>query len=513
MLRLTDALEIEDARRQLSELLDARGAWFCLAREDGAANELRRGEWELSVSSGALRFSFWGDAGARTWRIAGWEKCGEKLRLDSTRRMGAERATLELVPCASVSAAKALIASARTDVCKQLAMLASAHLGSARIESAKLSRGARRGEPGRYTRITLKLPRGRIAVAAPAVDLGREESDAFLTSSLLWFERLCERARQTSSIPQKLFLLAPRKLCEATCERVALLRGELRRAIEIYEVGDEQQILMRTHAPELRELLAAAPRFFHPVERRPSALAVRIVALAPEAIDVVRARRGETLRFHGLPFARVRRLMNREQAWFGIEGASKRRLIDEENWPELLKLVAELTAHRRADACDRRHIMYRAQPEAWLESILRRDITRLDPGLILSPLHSQFRPSSERSAGTRPLDLLALRRDGRLVVIELKVAEDAALALQGADYWRRVETHRRHGRMTDARFFGDAEIANEPPLVYLVAPLLRFHRSFHTLARAIRPEIEIYRFDLNEDWRTGAHVTYRCDLA
>ena len=37
------------------------------------------------------------------------------------------------------------------------------------------------------------------------------------------------------------------------------------------------------------------------------------------------------------------------------------------------------------------------------------------------------------------MDLLALRQDGRLVVIELKVSEDREHVLQGADYWRRVE--------------------------------------------------------------------------
>jgi hypothetical protein len=83
------------------------------------------------------------------------------------------------------------------------------------------------------------------------------------------------------------------------------------------------------------------------------------------------------------------------------------------------------------------------------------------------------------------------------------------LALQGADYWRRVEAQRRHGDIAHARLFGDTEIADDAPLVYVVAPLLRFHRSFATLARAIRPEIEMYRFDLNEDWRARVRVVRR----
>jgi hypothetical protein len=124
--------------------------------------------------------------------------------------------------------------------------------------------------------------------------------------------------------------------------------------------------------------------------------------------------------------------MRRERVWFGA-GRAPRVLLEDDNWPQLSKLVDELCAHRRAAAVDHRHALYAAAPEAWLESLLRRDITRLDPGLRLAPLYAQFRtPTRTAGAGARPVDLLALRRDGRLVVIELKVSEDAALPLQGA---------------------------------------------------------------------------------
>lgn len=109
----------------------------------------------------------------------------------------------------------------------------------------------------------------------------------------------------------------------------------------------------------------------------------------------------------------------------------------------------------------------------------------------------------------RPIDLLALRLDGRLVVIELKVFEDREHVLQGADYWQRVEAHRRRGHIAQAKIFGDRQIRDESPLVYLVAPTLRVHPAFQILARSITPEIEIYRFDINEDWRSGVRVMRR----
>jgi len=52
-------------------------------------------------------------------------------------------------------------------------------------------------------------------------------------------------------------------------------------------------------------------------------------------------------------------------------------------------------------------------------------------------------------------------------------------------------------------------IRDEAPLVYLVAPTLRVHPAFQTLAHCISSDIEIYRFDINEDWRSGVRVMRR----
>ena len=40
-------------------------------------------------------------------------------------------------------------------------------------------------------------------------------------------------------------------------------------------------------------------------------------------------------------------------------------------------------------------------------------------------------------------------------------------------------------------------------------PTLRVHPSFQTLAHCISSDIEIYRFDINEDWRNGVRVMRR----
>ncbi|MDX6269381.1 MAG: hypothetical protein QOD28_604 [Acidobacteriota bacterium] len=515
---LTNPDEREEARRSLLEILEARVEWFCAETREGASLPLGRGEWELETAHGALHFSYRTERGhARVWRVAGWEWTGERLRLDAARRMGAERALLELVPRASVGENVAALKAARRAACERLAALVCEATGNTRVERATLSAGARRGEPGRYARITLRRAgHERIALTGAVVALGAHEVDDLLASALLWWTRggvgvgAGGSGKPERAGASQLWLVVAHELKDASAARLALLGEDVRRAIKLFETDEGWHSVAPVALPTLAQTFDGAARFRKPPPAGLSETAARLVALAPDAIDVVRARHGETLRFHGLSFARVRCWMRCERVWFGA-GRAPRVLLEDDNWTQLSKLVDELREHRRAAAVDRRHALYAAAPEAWLESLLRRDITRLDPGLRLAPLHAQFRtPARAGSAGgARPVDLLALRRDGRLVVIELKVAEDAALPLQGADYWRRVEAHRRRGDLARSRLFGDAHIADEPPLVYLVAPLLRFHRHFNTLARMLSPDIELYRFDLNEDWRTGVRVMRR----
>lgn len=520
-VRTTD--EAEGARRLIAARLEAAGELFLREGRAHRRVELRAGEWELSANASSLVFSYWGDAGVRAWRVSAWRFDGDVLLLEATRRTGAERATLELVPRARIATAREVVADARRAECERVASAILEHAKSlracAKLERAHLSAGARRGEPGRWARVLLILGRERVAATAPVVPARADDAESFLASALLWLARLDERQARAARTPP-LWLAAPRALAEVLRERLPLLRRHLRERVSILQLNDEdsngtesndkRRALTMLHAPALAALLdEPVQRLFHQSPKPLGELTESVASLAPDEIDVVRARRGETLRFRGLTFARVRNVAGRERLWFGVEGARRRTPLDAANARDLLKLVEELREHRRADAPDRRHALYRAAPEAWLESLLRRDVTRLDPGLRLAPLHAQFRAPRAVASASRPVDLLALRRDGRLVVIELKVSEDAALALQGADYWRRIEAHRRQGNITRARLFGDAHIADEPALLYLVAPMLRFHRSFHTLARTLRPDIETYRLDLNEDWRLCPRVVRR----
>ena len=504
--RLANSYLVERAARSMAETIAAHAEWF-LTQSDGNTEAIRREELDLAVSHGRLILSSWTEKGGRSWKIVAWEFTGGKLLLQTSRRMGAERPFLELIPRASASAITATVKAARQMRCEQLAQLAGIMQPRAKVERVALSPGMRRGQPGRYARIILRLRQERIAVTATVASTYKSDVDAQLSSALLWFINAGARARPPYI--QKLWLVLESVAVKAAMDRIALLRESLRRVISVYEIDDDWQKLLDVPIPDRSEVFKKRlARFPRAVEPAPSDCAKALMAHAPEAVDLVHARHGETLRYFGLPFARVRRLMGVDRVWFGVDG-TRRRMLDggaEHDWQNLLR---ELREHRSANASDRRHALYRTASESWLESLLRRDITKLDPGLIIAPLHAQFRTARPGPLGVRPIDLLALRRDGRLVVIELKVSEDREHVLQGADYWRRVEAHRRRGHITRAKLFGEMKISDESPLVYLVAPTLRFHPSFQTMARTIAPDIEIYRFDINEDWRAGVRVMRR----
>lgn len=507
----------ERAAFSIQQIIDVHQAWF-VSENGGAPIETRLREFEFYSSHGRLIFAAMTAHGARNWRITGWNWKDEKLSLQATRRMGADAAVIEMVPRASAKALMAGIAAARLARSERLAQLLARDLSGdesdsvpwTKVERAMVSPGMRRDQPGRYARIILRQTGERIAATGIVAQSDVRNVDALFSSALLWFTRLLATPKRPPL--GRLLLVVEPNILKAAQQRHVLLRQWWRDRIELREIDAEWQQVKSVRPFERKHIWHRRLSRFPPVrDEETSTGAGGIIATAPTAIDAVASRHGQTLRYHGLPFARVRTVLGRERIWFGIEG-TPRRVLDRFHERDWIKLNDDLTTYRNHACCDRHHWLYRASGEAWLESVLRRDIRKLDPGLIIAPIHAQFRTSygpKSGVGGARPIDLLALRHDGRLVVIELKVSEDREHVFQGLDYWRRVEAHRRRGHISTAKLFGDREISDESPLVYLVAPTLRFHPSFATLAKTIAADIEIYRFDINEDWRAGVRVVRR----
>jgi len=99
------------------------------------------------------------------------------------------------------------------------------------------------------------------------------------------------------------------------------------------------------------------------------------------------------------------------------------------------------------------------------------------------------------------LDLLTVARSGRLAVIELKSSEHIHLPLQAADYWLRVRRQLQSGEIARYGYFHGVALQQAPPLVYLIAPALRFHPATDDPLKYLSAELEVARVGFAESWR------------
>ncbi|MBC7795373.1 MAG: hypothetical protein H7Z37_00710 [Pyrinomonadaceae bacterium] len=490
--------DLTETARRIRAIFDERAEWLLVRQRNFP---LQSSEIEVAEQNGKLVLSCLTEKGWQTWRVTNLNLSDEKIVFEVARKLNSNDAKLEFIPRITNEDLRDDVNKARLAKACELAETARKSLSTfAKTERVGLSPGNQRKIFGKIARILLTMPNGKTVAVCGAI-VENVETSRFLASSLLWFDKLLEKRDI-----KEFWFVVDAKSVENLSRIHALLDLNLKSKIKIF-VAEMQQ---RGEIPET-VLTQIAALGFDDLWRekckkvsRPKSIeagfgAKNIVKFAPKAIDVVRSKYGETLRFHGLPFARIRNFLNQEKLWFGVD-ENRRQILDDSSFEEFEKLVEDLREHRRANVEDKRHLLYRSAAENWLESLLRRDVSRLDPNLILAPLHAQFRVSQKQGS----LDLLALRTDGRLVVIELKVSADREHVFQAANYWRSIELQRRRGNLKG--LFGDLKILDESPLVYLVAPLLSFHKDFDVLAKMITPEIEIWRFDLNEDWREGVKV-------
>jgi hypothetical protein len=495
-------MNAHDAKKEIERFLQTSGGEWLLVNHSGRNFALQAGEMEITVEREKLFFGFLRDEGFQTWRVADYKFEDEKIRFELTRNFQKERAKVELVPRVSASALSATVEQARLKKAQEIAGLIIQSNPPTKLVRAELNR-----ETGRFAQIVFENSRGKqtAAIADVSDSLAPE---IMLSAAIFWLDKVQNRRKNPI---ESIWILTAKKQAKDLRKLHALLRENWKAKIRLFEISRieptkaEGENLREIRALSIKDLWRVKPMKIQTIENAElSETASKIIELAPAEIDVVRQNNGETARFFGLPFARVRKISGEEKSWFGVE--TNRQILSEKTFDDFLKLVEELKTYRRFDSPNKRHAFYQLAPEAWLEAILRRNIKLLDRNLILSPLYHQFRAERDR------IDLLALRKDGRLVVIELKVAPDRAAALQAADYWRKIEAARRGGSLQKAKIFGETKILDAPALCYLVAPALSFHKDSEFLARTISPNVEIYRFDLNENWRENLKVVGRRDF-
>ena len=352
----------------------------------------------------------------------------------------------------------------------------------------------------------------RGSTAWAVLGVSAEESaatlDASLTAGLLWLAQARRRAAGPAVAGLRLLLPAGAAMNAAARRRKAL---DPRVQIELHELDEKRGTARRfdgagggnwaTHFVPRREaeaILSAAAADIAPV----IALGAN-GALARQAIQASASAdaRSVVLRFRGLEFAR----WDANGIVFGL--GLRREALTARTQPLLVALLRQLDVHRHPKAHETTHALYRAQPERWLETLVEEDPTRVDPRL--DP-HNIYRQVPAVTGGERGvLDLLGVTREGRLAILELKAGEDLQLVMQAADYWLSVNGHLEQDDFRRYGYFEGIKLSTAPPRIFLVAPALRFHPATNTLLGFLRPEIEVMRVGVQENWRSGLRVSLR----
>lgn len=484
---------------------------------DVQAATLARGNFEFGVEWGKLIFAWWDEGVSQSWRVTAYEIDRGELRLRAARGLAHETTLLILRDPAKWREMRGRenlpLDERRRRYAETLSRLITKSFNGARIKRVTIGSNRSSSGVGRYVRLVLKSD-GQTVLA---VGVGEAESqagvDGVVAAGLVGLAAFNEK-RDGKDKAKRLWFCLPKGRSQTAMERVTLLDvSHLGAQIECFEVDEGGEEMTGVLPVAQDELLNSHPReVIWPGASTPDDKWLeRIVNLAPDLIETRRDSRSGRERFEikGLEFARMGA---GGRAKFGVvggrfEGEANLVALTDTNFGQLEALVREIVRHRSADCVDRRHPFYSLRAEAWLESLLRRDIRRLDATLDERFVYSQIPAwqADERSV----IDLLTVNHEGRLAVIEIKAAEDPQLPLQGTDYWLRVEQGRLRNEFKKRGLFEGVAIADRSPLLYLVAPRLRFHRTFETVAQCVSPEIEAYRVGVNANWREGVKVHTR----
>lgn len=479
---------------ELREIVDVHYEWL-LVRETGRSFALTSSEICIESDAAGAAFRFLDDSGVHRRLLSDYSLDSGEISIRVAGDSDETSETLRLVPRTPASDLAAEVELARLEKANEIARLAASHLPGIKVGRVSLN-----AENGRLAQINLELPDKR-PIAAVADITGSLTVESIFTAAILWLEKLGMRKHRPVL---DIWIICEKRQAQNAQKLHSLLTDQWKAKITIFEVNRKFDPSQLKEIPKrrLRDLWRQkAQRLSIPSDASPAETTAAVSALAPQEIDAIYSRNGQTIRFRGLPFARVRVVAGSEKAWFGI--GRERRMLTDDTWAELTDLVSLLEEKRSHSAANKRHDLYRSSPEAWLESILKQNISLLDANLILSPIYNQFRSSNDK------IDLLALRRDGRLIIIELKTQPDREMVFQAADYWRKIELQRRRGILAAADLFEGREILDKPALVYLAAPAWSFHRDFEFFARTVSPEIELWRFELHEKWRENIKVLAR----
>lgn len=483
--------------------------------EDGrVVFDLRLAHCSVTAEHGRCLLHLWSEERNMVRTVTGMQQKRETLRLE-TRRFGQTKPQqLTIIPDPDFRTPTARD-TARRQYLRTLEQSLAAQFPGWTPESFRSAMDLENSFGPAYARGI--LTRGQSAWAILGV--GPEEPpaviDGALTLGILWLA-WCREHSRGRRVVQGLRIVLPTGSVAVTQARMAWLHPGLAQW-ELFALQPSGGDLRACDIRDQGNLAIELPHAFDPqaaLDRCAVAVGQFRSLLPPDLLaqTEVRPRSATEIAFslHGLEFARVRHTIApgsftpKDEIFFGA-GPSE-TLLDDVTEDLFRDLMDRLFASRRPGS-QQRDALYRLQPERWLESVLRRDLSLIDPLLGSGPVYSQL--PAFASASRTLLDLLTVNRQGRLVVLELKADDDLHLPLQALDYWARVRALHRDGLLQRQGYFPGCELASDDPLLVLVAPALHIHPANESVLRHLSPEIPWQLVAVDERWREHCRVLLR----
>lgn len=361
-----------------------------------------------------------------------------------------------------------------------------------------------------YSRGLLRQGQSAFAVLGVNAQETQASVDAALTFGILWLDA-CRESQAGKCVVEGVKLFLPTGTSQFVRERMAHLNRHAAKwhLYEFEEQQDELKELDVSDCGNVATRLVQCPNDAAAKDRLASAVE-QIYAIMPEAEVAVLSPSEIAFRCHGLEFARARLAYEHgscnstAEVVFGLR--SEETVLTEANLARFTHLVRSIGEVRHPEG-PHEDPLWRLHPERWLESLVVKNIEPLDERVDSACLYSQVPAFS--ASDRAMIDVLALTRDARLAVVELKADEDIHLPLQGLDYWSRVAWHHERGEFQRFGYFPNRQVRADKPLLFLVAPALHVHPTTDTLLRYISPEIEWELLGIDERWREGLRVVFR----
>jgi hypothetical protein len=413
------ATELEASLREFAA---AGAAELC--ENGGRLAPLSTLSWEVRGSDDKPLLHIWSEQYNLTRRVVAITDHSDARLVLAVERFGRSRPDrLEFVRIDFERSSREL---SRAEFCERLKGLLASQFPDETVESATISADLEHSLSGNYVRGLSK--RGSRYEAFLAVPDGESQDtiNNSLTFALLWLDRL-RNSRQRGTVGG-VRVIVPKGTCSVVAHRFAALAPGV--AIELYERDSARDSLERidprrvgnlhTWLVPWRESEALLDQARSQIEP--------IVTFDPLAIAVhpSPASREVILRYRGLAFAR----WDDGAIYFGCNDMHEELTLASRAAFE--RMMQDLGIHRHPLASDARHPLYRAQPERWLESLVRNDITRVDSVFDARFVYSQVFAGSGAEHGI--IDVLTITREGRLAILELKASEHIHLPIQAADY-------------------------------------------------------------------------------